>query len=226
MQDKQMENVKIFEFSGINYKIVKPSNKTRRESDAVYAKAYREAIAGGLFLEAEIEKILKERGLDRYSQEESRKETEKQIDRLLLKLSSCKSKEEGLPIVEQIKDLRKTLDEVDSARDELNSQSANLSAENKRFNYYAFACCTTEDGNKIWSSFKEFEEDDSDLANKAATEIMAFIYEGTQEILRQIEKMRPENEWLEKHGEKPAESFIDEAVKTKTTKQKKKTSAK
>jgi len=221
-----MENVKIFEYNNQKYKIVKPSNKTRRESDAVYAKAYREAIASGLFLEAEIEKILKERGLDRYSQEESRKETEKQIDRLLVKLELCNKKEDGLPIVDQIKDLRKIMDEVDSARYELNSQSANLFAENKRFNYYAFACCSMESGEKVWSSFKEFEEDDSDLANKAATEIMAFIYEGTQEILRQIEKMRPENEWLEKHGEKPNKSFIDDAIKEKTPKQKKKTSVK
>jgi hypothetical protein len=62
------------------------------------------------------------------------------------------------------------------------------------------------------------------LANKAATEIMAFIYEGTQEILRQIEKMRPENAWLEKHGEQPVESFMAEEVKAKKTKAKKKTS--
>ena len=224
MQDNKMENVKIFEFEGSNYKIVKPSNKIRRESDAIYAKAYREAIAGGLFLEAEIEKILKERGLDRYAQEESRTETSKQIDRLLMKLDAEKSKEEGLKIVDKIKDLRKVLDEVDSARYELNSQSANLAAENKRFNYYSFACCTAEDGSKVWSSFKEFEEDDSDLANKAATEIMAFIYEGTQEILRQIEKMRPENAWLEKHGEQPVESFMAEEVKANKPKVKKKTS--
>ena len=39
MQDNKMENVKIFEFEGSNYKIVKPSNKIRRESDAIYAKA-------------------------------------------------------------------------------------------------------------------------------------------------------------------------------------------
>ena len=196
-----MDEVRKFEFDGTKYRIIKPTNKIRRESDAVYAKAYREAIANGLFLEAEVEKILKERGLDRYSREEERRESEKKIEKLLVKLNATEDKADGMKIVDEIRTARKALDEVDNARYELNSQSATLFAENRRFNYYAFACCSREDGGKIWSSFKEFEEDDSALANRAASEIMSFIYEGTQEILRQIEKLRPENEWLEKHGE-------------------------
>lgn len=221
-----MEEVRKFEFDGAKYRIIKPTNKIRRESDAVYARAYREAIANGLFLEAEVEKILKERGLDRYSREEERRDSEKKIEKLLSKLNETENKSEGMKIVEEIRAARKALDEVDNARYELNSQSATLFAENRRFNYYAFACCSREDGGKIWSSFKEFEDDDSPLANRAASEIMSFIYEGTQEILRQIEKLRPENEWLEKHGEEAEQSPIVEKAIGESKLKKKKASVK
>lgn len=221
-----MDEVRKFEFDGTKYRIIKPTNKIRRESDAVYAKAYREAIANGLFLEAEVEKILKERGLDRYSREEERRESEKKIEKLLVKLNATEDKADGMKIVDEIRTARKALDEVDNARYELNSQSATLFAENRRFNYYAFACCSREDGGKIWSSFKEFEEDDSALANRAASEIMSFIYEGTQEILRQIEKLRPENEWLEKHGEETRQSPVVEKAIGESKPKKKKASVK
>jgi hypothetical protein len=221
-----MDEVRKFEFDGTKYRIIKPTNKIRRESDAVYAKAYREAIANGLFLEAEVEKILKERGLDRYSREEERRESEKKIEKLLVKLNATEDKADGMKIVDEIRTARKALDEVDNARYELNSQSATLFAENRRFNYYAFACCSREDGGKIWSSFKEFEEDDSALANRAASEIMSFIYEGTQEILRQIEKLRPENEWLEKHGEEIQQSPVVEKAIGESKPKKKKASVK
>ena len=221
-----MDEVRKFEFDGTKYRIIKPTNKIRRESDAIYAKAYREAIANGLFLEAEVEKILKERGLDRYSREEERRESEKKIEKLLVKLNATEHKADGMKIVDEIRTARKALDEVDNARYELNSQSATLFAENRRFNYYAFACCSREDGGKIWSSFKEFEEDDSALANRAASEIMSFIYEGTQEILRQIEKLRPENEWLEKHGEEIQQSPVVEKAIGESKPKKKKASVK
>jgi len=221
-----MDEVRKFEFESVKYRIIKPTNKIRRESDAIYARAYREAIANGLFLEAEVEKILKERGLDRYSREEERRESEKKIEKLLLKLNTTEDKTTGMKIVDEIRAARKTLDEVDNARYELNSQSATLFAENRRFNYYAFACCSREDGGKIWASFKEFEEDDSALANRAASEIMSFIYEGTQEILRQIEKLRPENEWLEKHGEEADQSPVVEKAMGESKTKKKKASVK
>jgi hypothetical protein len=221
-----MDEVRKFEFESVKYRIIKPTNKIRRESDAIYARAYREAIANGLFLEAEVEKILKERGLDRYSREEERRESEKKIEKLLLKLNTTEDKTTGMKIVDEIRAARKTLDEVDNARYELNSQSATLFAENRRFNYYAFACCSREDGGKIWASFKEFEEDDSALANRAASEIMSFIYEGTQEILRQIEKLRPENEWLEKHGEEADQSPVVEKAMGESKLKKKKASVK
>jgi hypothetical protein len=134
-----MDEVRKFEFESVKYRIIKPTNKIRRESDAIYARAYREAIANGLFLEAEVEKILKERGLDRYSREEERRECEKKIEKLLLKLNTTEDKTSGMKIVDEIRAARKTLDEVDNARYELNSQSATLFAENRRFNYYAFA---------------------------------------------------------------------------------------
>jgi hypothetical protein len=55
---------------------------------------------------------------------------------------------------------------------------------------------------------------------------MSFIYEGTQEILRQIEKLRPENEWLEKHGEETQNPPVVDKATSEEKPKKKKTSVK
>jgi hypothetical protein len=66
-----MEEVK-FTHDGVEYKVIRPNSKIRKESDTVYAKAYRKAIAEGLFLEAEIDNIIKDRGIKAYNDKEKK----------------------------------------------------------------------------------------------------------------------------------------------------------
>ena len=44
MTDFTKDNISIIEVDGKKIKVIKPTSKIRRESDAIYAKAYREAI--------------------------------------------------------------------------------------------------------------------------------------------------------------------------------------
>lgn len=181
---------------GKKIKVIKPTIKIRRESDAIYAKAYREAISNGYFLEAEIEAILKNRGLDRESMSEQLEKTERLIEKKISLLTDDLSVENGTVIVQEIAALRKSVDEVDAARYELNSQSAALLAENKRFNFFCFACSSLESGGLLWSNLKEFEEEDSELGGRIISEMIGFIYSGTKEMVKKIEDSRAENVWL------------------------------
>lgn len=191
-----------FTYNNVEYKVTKPNNKIRKESDTVYAKAYRKAIAEGLFLEAEIDNIIKERGIKAYNDKE-KKEFEKEIKSLESKFvnDSFESSAEGYEAYEKISLLRRSLEDLDKAKRELSTQSATIFAENERFAYFISACSFTKDGEKIWNNLNEYKDDISDLANKFATEMIHIIYDGTQEILAELEKIRPENIWYKDHAQ-------------------------
>ena len=180
------------------YKIVKPNNKVRKESDAVYAKAYRKAIADGLFLEAEIDNIIKERGL-KAANETERKKLEAEISSLesMFNRDLFSSLEEGMDSFNRIADLRKDLDDLEKARRELSTQSATIFAENERFSFFVFSCSYDSEGERIWDKLEEYKEDVSELASRFASEMIQIVYGGAQEILNELEKIRPENIWLD-----------------------------
>ena len=102
------KKTKEFEFKGEKYKVIQPNNKIRRESDGVYAKAYREAIQNGFFLEAEVEDILKARGYDEKTANQNKAGVLRKMRKLEADLTKKKysSSEEGKSIAFKIKDLR------------------------------------------------------------------------------------------------------------------------
>jgi hypothetical protein len=189
-----------FTHENVEYKVTRPNNKIRKESDTVYAKAYRKAISEGLFLEAEIDNIIKERGIKAYNDKE-KKEFEKEIKDLESKLlnDSFTTQAEGYDAYERIVALRKSLEDLDKAKRELSTQSATMYAENERFAFFVASCSLTSSGEKIWANIGEYKDDISDLANRFATEMIHIIYDGTQEILAELEKIRPENIWYKDH---------------------------
>ena len=107
-----------------------------------------------------------------------------------------KSSEEGKSIAFKIKDLRDEYDGIDAPKNELNSQCANTIAENKRFSYFAYACVQDMDGDRVWDSFDEFENDESPFAYEAATQVLGLIYENSQVVLKSIEAQKSENKWM------------------------------
>ena len=191
-----MEETK-FTHENIEYNVVKPSNKVRKDSDSVYAKSYRKAISDGLFLEAEIDNIIKARGIKAFNDQE-KLNYESEIQKLEVKFisSSFDSYEQGIEAYEKVCSLRREIDELEKARRELSSQSASLFAENERFSFFVFSCSKTSDGKKVWGTFDEYKEDVSDLSAKFATEMLAVVYEGARVLLEELSKTKPENIWF------------------------------
>jgi len=110
MTDKKdnNDNARIFEFEDKKYKIIRPTNKIRRESEAVYAKAYRRAIHDGFFLDAEIEEILRTRNMDDKGLRDKKNNLTGQMKtiELTLKNKDYKNKKEGRRLALDLKDLR------------------------------------------------------------------------------------------------------------------------
>jgi hypothetical protein len=200
MMDKTKNRT--FKYKNKIYSVISPTNKIRRESDAVYAKSYRKAIQDGYFLEAEVEDVLKDRGY-------VEKEVNKKKNGLLREIRSLESKlvkrefkdkNEGREMALDVKELRDTLDALDAPKNELTSQCANTVAENRRFSYFAYACVLDSEGDRIWGCFEDFENDETELAYSAATEVLSLIYEGNQVIVKGIELQKYENKWLIDNG--------------------------
>jgi hypothetical protein len=191
-----------FSYKNKKYTVIKPNNKIRRESDAVYAKAYRQAIKDGYFLEAEVQSILSDRG---YNEKESNKsknlllQESRKLESKLAK-GEISSEEEGRKIAFRVRDLREEYNKIDEAKNELTSQCANTIAENKRFSYFAYACVLDSEGKRVWDSFDEFESDESEFAYTAASEVLSIIYDDNRVIVKNMEMQKYENKWLIDHG--------------------------
>jgi len=202
MPKKVDDNTRKFKMDGKNYKVIRPTNKIRRESEAVYARAYRRAIQDGFFLDAEIEEVLRNRNMDNKSLRDKKNNITGQIKtcEMQLKNEDFKNKDAGRQLALDIIDLRTALDELDSARVELNNQSAATHAENQRFSYFAYACCLNGKSARMWDCFEDFEEDESPLSYRAATELLLLLYETNKDIFDADSDTRIENIWLIENG--------------------------
>jgi hypothetical protein len=202
MSDKKTKDFTTFEYDGKTYVVRRPNNKVRRNSDAVYAQAYRDALKNGFLLDSEIDDLLEDRGFSRKAVGQRRNKLMKKIRDMEVKIAhgEFKSLEAGRDMCFQIADWRDELWDIDKARTELEAQTVERNAENRRFNYFAFACVTTEDGDSLWDDFEDFENDNSELATKAATELLMLVYGINQEASKEVVVNRVENRWLRKHG--------------------------
>lgn len=213
-----MNQESTFSFEEKNYKIIKPTNKIRKDSDSIYAKSYRKAIADGLFLEAEIDNIIKSRGIKAFNDSE-RSSLDKKISALEAKFTtdSFLTKEDGIIAYEEITKLRREIEELEKAKRELSSQSASLFAENERFNYLVFSCSKQEDGSSVWDSFEDYKDDVSELAVKFASEMLNVVYDGAKTLIEEINKIRPENVWMQNTSSKEnIKSSEDKKTKKKS----------
>jgi hypothetical protein len=190
-----------FEFEGKKFNVVRPSNKIRKESNIVYNKALREAIDSGFFFEFEIEELLKDRGYNEKDYNKQRNDMMKGIRAYEAKLinEQYKNLDEGKQIAFKTQDLRAELENFDSPHRELRSQSATTFAENKRFNFFAYKCISTEDGSQIWTNFDEYENDDSQLAIMASAKLLYLLYQVNHESSQKISAERTENVWLKQN---------------------------
>jgi hypothetical protein len=209
MMDNKDKDIRPFEYEGQKYKVVRPTQKVRRESDAIYAQAFKQAVQDGFFLEVEIEELLEGRGLDEKTVSRKKNELIKQIRTLEVKLAKrqYKNVEEGRELAFRVADLRNSLENVDSGRKELKTQLASTVAENKRFNFFAYKCVTSEDGKPLWADFDEYENDDTPLAYLASIELASLLYNITRESIDKLSADYTENSWLRQN------KFMDEKLR-------------
>jgi hypothetical protein len=198
MEQNNEQQKSEFEFEGRTYVVRKPSIKIQRESEPIYMKSFKKALSDGYYLQHQIDELLADMGYDDKTLTKKRNSISERIRELELKLANeqYKGLDEGKSIAFQIQDLRSERDKADAPKRELESKTASMVAENKRFSYYAYACITNVEGGRIWDSFEEFESDESELAVKAATELLTLVYNLSKDRNKDMELKLTENKWL------------------------------
>lgn len=190
--------------------VKKPNEKQKRMAQLVYAKAFKEALAGGAIIRAKLSDYLIEQGL------RSDDKVKKQIELMIAVSEGEKkledeslSKEDKEKIALKLKTDRQELLNVRMPEINLDNNTAEAFAQNEQFNYLVSCCTYTEEGVPVFKSLDDYsDKSEYDFAIKSAQKFST-IYYGLDE---DFEANLPENKFLNSLAEKEvkAEPAISE----------------
>lgn len=186
------------DLQGAEVKLIvrKPSPKNYRDSELVYNKAVREALAGGAMLrqklnnylvEQEIWSDVKEKKYQHILDNISKNEDALKVGGI--KLSQAKQ------LAIETKKLRDELRGLVQERQNYDTMTAEGQGDNARFNYLVAVCTFKEDGKTLaWSTVKEYDESYEPYAVEAASTLAKMIYDLDPDYDNKL----PENQFLKK----------------------------
>lgn len=138
--------------------VISPDRESVIKGQAVYNKAFRDAIEAGAFLGKRYIKILEDQGL--WSEE-----NEKRITSLNLRMKKCEnnlknkeqSEEDARKHADQLKEYREELNDLIIRQTEHMDQTAEGQADAVRFNYFCSVCILDKNSRKpYFSSLEDF----------------------------------------------------------------------
>lgn len=136
----------------------KPSQKVLSDGDFVYRQHFSKALRNGILTNAEAFKIMKTNGI-------WTDEHEKEVEDLRGKIKELEtsfenpglSNDEGLKLVDQIKELRLKLNELNSQYTSITDNTAENIANEYRLQFFAANCVVYNDnGRKVFKDLEDF----------------------------------------------------------------------
>ena len=176
-----MKKEKKFEFEGKDYFIKPMGAKQLAEGRKVYTKTFKKAIENGAILKKSLDDHMRKQGLwDDEKQEEYTGVIKKSAD-LEYQIKSGKFKKAS-ELKEKALELRKLRDETSflmSARNSMDSVTAEGQADNQQFSYFVSACVYDYLTQKpVFSSLEDYEEQaESSIALECAGEFASYFYD-------------------------------------------------
>lgn len=188
-----------------------PNAKQKKMSNILYAKSFKDYVESGLFVRDSLESHMRTNGLwdDRKQQlYENLQDTILKYESILNKGGIKKS--EGRQAAVDLIRARRTLTILLAERNRLDRMTAEGMADNDKFNYLISVCTVYNDtGTPVFKSLEDYEERaEEDVANQAATTLMALLYELEEDFQQNL----PEQKFLRKYHYVDKDSrFINEA---------------
>ena len=211
----------------------RPSQQTHKKAELVYRQKFSEALRGGIVLQAEVAKLLKERGL--WTEEDEATEHEMRVELKALEESlkdDGVSNDDGLKIVEQIKALRLKIREHTAIFTSVADATCESVANEERNMFYASECIyNKQSGAKVYKNLEDFQSrldeqftvDSYREATIAALELVV-----GQELPSDLTTQYAENIWVAERGldEDKEEESEEDAAPAQKKKRRRKTKAK
>ena len=177
--------------------LVLPDAQVNKEAQLVYNRAFRDALDSGAILRQRLGDVMEEQGVWdgekealHYDLISNIAEWERQLSEGGIKLEEAKG------IALKMRRARTTFRSLVSQKTSMDSNSVEGQADNARFAFLVFACLRDEDGERIFSTFDEYENADAEpYVVQAASTLAGRLYG----LDPNYDKNLPENKFLEKY---------------------------
>jgi len=205
MEKKEMSKftrrVTVEEGYDITIQIKKPTNQQLKEADIQRAKAWNKAFKEGVMTKAEIDKVMRDRGL----WDDKKKELEESLTKQILDLekrlyrgdvTSKPKLSDGRKIAIEMKNKRLQLRDLISERLAMDENTAESLADNARFDYLVYACAYNQETEEpLFSSYEDYNNRGASIEAVAAAQLLAQMVYNLDE---DFEDKLPENKFLSK----------------------------
>lgn len=173
--------------------VVRPSRDDETSARIIANAALRQGINNNVLLRAEIDKIVKDRGIwDDKKEAEKKKATQEIKDMERRLLGGGLKKSEGKALALSIIEKRNELLKMDSKVRELSNKTAEARSDDEYFNAIVSFCTVYADtGHKVFESYEDYlEKADTKVAESAATNLMKLLFSGMNDARRNLPEYR------------------------------------
>lgn len=179
-------------------RVDKPSVTHRQESQRIRSLEFAKLLRAGVISRHELDKVVKERGIWTDEQEQEYKLLEEEVKNKVRALLTGGPFEQAKKLAFEIRKLRDKMTEMTGERIAWADYTVEGQADNAAFNYLVASCLVYNDSGKpFFTSVDEYlNTEHSELANWAATTLMARMYGVSGDAVKQL----PENQFLLKYG--------------------------
>tara|TARA_R100000008_G_scaffold41113_2_gene23668 strand:- start:3615 stop:4514 length:900 start_codon:yes stop_codon:yes gene_type:complete len=187
--------------STITVGVRKPTNKELKEADIYRAKAWNKAFKEGVMTKAEVDQVMRDRGLwDDSKATQETKLTNEILDlEKELYIGNGKSKpklSDGRRLALEMKQKRFELRDLISERLSMDENTAESLADNARFDYLVYVCSfNTETNERLFDSYEDYNNRGSTSVAIAAAQLLAHM---VYNLDSDFEENLPENKFLKK----------------------------
>jgi predicted metal-binding transcription factor (methanogenesis marker protein 9) len=179
----------------IEFTVVSPSLKDRKEADKIYNNAFTEALQSKAVVRARLDDLLVDQGL----WDENKQQKFDTLQKNILD-NEKKLAQGGIPlksareIALKMRKDRSQMRELISVKTNLDTHTAEGQADNAKFNYLVYACTLNkETQTKYFNSYEDYMEHSSEEVAVSAAQNLANMIYGLE---ANYEHKLPENEFL------------------------------
>ncbi len=209
----------------IKLKLIKPNQKDISDADLRYKTKFAQALRDKVMTRAQAEKLIRENQILDQDSLIRRDQISNKLSVLRGGLLSLKDREKGLRVIKEINELRDELENINNLTLDIMNQTAEAYAEEFRLQWLACVLTRTEDDEKYYEDYEDFNKS---MSEQATLDIVKNLILFINNLKDNFELEFGENQWLmeqdiiKEDGSINVDLFLTKNDKTEKTKVEKK----